>query len=143
MFVGNSNVGKTSLLMNLTRKGKITRFKEVERGLNKQLLSTVGVDLGDWECSTRKPKITFMTWDFGGQEEYYATHQCFLTQRSLYVLVWDVRHKVKGLESIRAWMENIGVRFHKFLSITFLIIGTSARCSGDCGSHPFRQATFK
>ena len=30
-------------------------------------------------------------WDFGGQEIYYATHQFFLTKRSLYVLVIDNR----------------------------------------------------
>ena len=30
-------------------------------------------------------------WDFGGQEIYHATHQFFLTKRSLYVLVADTR----------------------------------------------------
>ena len=30
-------------------------------------------------------------WDFGGQEIYHATHQFFLTKRSLYVLVVDSR----------------------------------------------------
>ena len=30
-------------------------------------------------------------WDFGGQEIYHATHQFFLTRRSLYVLVADDR----------------------------------------------------
>ena len=30
-------------------------------------------------------------WDFGGQEVYHATHQFFLTRRSLYVLVADDR----------------------------------------------------
>ncbi len=111
MIIGNSNVGKTSLLLSLTQKGKVTRFKEVEKGVNKIPLSTVGVDLGDWEYQlSKKPKVTFMTWDFGGQEEYYATHQCFLTQRSLYVLVWNVEMKEAGLESLRPWLENIGVR---------------------------------
>ena len=43
--IGNS---KTSLL-NLTCKGKVTHFKEVERGVNKQPLLTVSVNLGDWE----------------------------------------------------------------------------------------------
>ena len=110
MLVGNCNKGKTSLLLNLTRKGKITRFKEVEMGLNKQPLSTVGVDLGDWEYTPiRKPKVTFMTWDFGGQEEYYATHQCFLTQRSLYLLIWSARDGELGLRELQVWMENIGV----------------------------------
>jgi Miro-like protein. len=30
-------------------------------------------------------------WDFGGQEIYHATHQFFLTKRSLYILVADTR----------------------------------------------------
>ena len=112
MLIGDSNVGKTSLLLNLTKKGKVSRFKEVEKGLNKLPLSTVGVDLGDWEYSPslRLKPVTFMTWDFGGQIEYYATHQCFLTQRSLYIIIWNAQEREKGLESIRPWLDNIGVR---------------------------------
>ena len=30
-------------------------------------------------------------WDFGGQEIYHATHQFFLTKRSLYLFVWEAR----------------------------------------------------
>lgn len=30
--------------------------------------------------------ITFRTWDFGGQREYYATHQYFLSKRSIYLV---------------------------------------------------------
>ena len=90
MVIGDGNKGKTSLLLNLTKKGRISRFKEIEMSYNNVPLATVGVDLGDWEYAPRnKNKITFMTWDFGGQEEYYATHQCFLTKRSLYLLVWN------------------------------------------------------
>lgn len=32
-------------------------------------------------------------WDFGGQEIYHATHQFFLTRRSLYVVVADAREQ--------------------------------------------------
>ena len=68
MVVGAANKGKTSLLLNLVKRGRIKRFTEVERGVNDLPLSTVGVELGDWEYSHGgKPKITFMTWDFGGQ----------------------------------------------------------------------------
>ena len=62
-------------------------------------------------CKWLHWQVTFMTWDFGGQEEYYATHQCFLTQRSLYVLVWNVNDGVEGLKNLRHWLENIGVSF--------------------------------
>lgn len=87
----------------------MNRFKDVEMSYNNLPLATVGVDLGDWEYSpnNRKPKVTFMTWDFGGQEEYYATHQCFLTNRSLYLLVWNVEDGEEGLRRLRPWLENI------------------------------------
>src|SRR6266536_3460049 len=37
------------------------------------------------------PSLVLNTWDFGGQEIYHATHQFFLTKRSLYALVADTR----------------------------------------------------
>lgn len=37
--------------------------------------------------------MTLNVWDFGGQEIYHATHQFFLTQRSLYIFVWDARQE--------------------------------------------------
>lgn len=73
MFVGDSNKGKTSLLMALTRRGKVNHYQDIKLNLNRKPLSTVGVDLGDWEYAkqttliTAGKKITFMTWDFGGQ----------------------------------------------------------------------------
>ena len=68
MIVGAGNKGKTSLLLNLTKKGRMVLFKEVELGYNSRPLATVGVDLGDWEYAPRgRNKVTFMTWDFGGQ----------------------------------------------------------------------------
>lgn len=69
MFIGNANMGKTSLLLNLRKKGKARSFSEVKMGLNGKPVSTKGVDIGDFvfSPSTFKPEITFMTWDFGGQ----------------------------------------------------------------------------
>ena len=93
----------------------MNRFKDVEMSYNNLPLATAGVDLGDWEYSpnSRKPKVTFMTWDFGGQEEYYATHQCFLTNRSLYLLIWNVEDGENGLVSLKPWLENIEGRAPK------------------------------
>ncbi|MEN2398366.1 COR domain-containing protein [Flavobacterium sp. MC2016-06] len=36
-------------------------------------------------------EIKVNVWDFGGQEMLYATHQFFLTKRSVYIFVWDSR----------------------------------------------------
>ena len=79
-------------------------------------ISTVGIVVSDWtyykkvkQSQTALKSITFMTWDFGGQEEYYATHQCFLSRRSLYLVVWNVSHGMKGAEEIKPWLLNIQV----------------------------------
>jgi internalin A len=32
------------------------------------------------------------SWDFGGQDIYHATHQFFLSDRSLFLLLWNARH---------------------------------------------------
>ena len=80
-------------------------------------ISTVGIVVSDWtyfkrvrESQTALKSITFMTWDFGGQEEYYATHQCFLSRRSLYLAVWNVTHGMRGVEELKPWLLNIQAR---------------------------------
>ena len=94
----------------------------------KEQLSTVGVDLGEWryskdlpdthilalknklKSSKGNPTITFYTWDFAGQEEYYATHQCFLTYRSLYLLLWNASREREGIRNLAFWLHNIQSR---------------------------------
>lgn len=54
--------------------------------------TTRGVDVIKWSFSIEKNReFTVNIWDFGGQEIYHATHQFFLTRRSLYALVADTR----------------------------------------------------
>lgn len=69
MLMGNANKGKTSLLLSLTKRGKMTHLGTVEMGYSDIPLSTVGVQLGEFKYSPHvsRPTITFMTWDFGGQ----------------------------------------------------------------------------
>lgn len=55
------------------------------------------------------------------QEEYYATHQCFLTRRSLYLLLWNVMDGEEGLRSLKSWLENIEGRAPKS---PVIVIGT-------------------
>ncbi|XP_068156290.1 LOW QUALITY PROTEIN: leucine-rich repeat serine/threonine-protein kinase 1 [Drosophila tropicalis] len=80
-------------------------------------ISTVGVDIGTWICEKRKRSpgyhgpVVFRTWDFGGQKEYYSTHQYFLSKRSLYLVLWritDAAHK--GLTDLLQWLINIQAR---------------------------------
>ena len=101
MLVGKQEMGKTTLVARLHNNNK-------EIGNE----STVGVDVSEWKYSPSYNKRTFYfsVWDFAGQEEYYATHQCFLSQHSLYLLVWNVTKGDAGIADLKLWLNNISAR---------------------------------
>ena len=111
MLVGKQDRGKTTL---------VTRLQGNEIvGPNQ---STVGVDVSEWNYGgIGKRKFQFSIWDFGGQEEYYATHQCFLSERSMYLLLFNLKHGEKGVEELKPWLDNIVLRAPRSCVI---IVGT-------------------
>lgn len=138
MIVGVQGIGKTSLLEQLRSEGHKKKPVEhwAKRMGNKSIntknnrgtnLSTVGVDIGDWTYEKKirgqssYGPVTFRTWDFGGQREYYATHQYFLSKRSLYLVVWRIPDGQKGISEILQWLVNIQARAP---NSPVLIVGT-------------------
>ncbi|CAL4058692.1 unnamed protein product, partial [Meganyctiphanes norvegica] len=141
MIVGVQGIGKTSLLEQLRQEGTGSYKKKpvehwAKRMGNKNIntrtsrgtsMSTVGVDIGDWifekkiRGSSNHGPVIFRTWDFGGQKEYYATHQYFLSKRSLYLVVWKISDGEKGVNEILQWLVNIQARAP---NSPVLIVGT-------------------
>ncbi|MBF0549196.1 MAG: leucine-rich repeat domain-containing protein [Deltaproteobacteria bacterium] len=80
IIVGQAAVGKTSLVKRL-----------VEDKFDPQEKKTDGLAVKNWSIQVNGTEIKLNVWDFGGQEIYHATHQFFLTTRSLYLLVLDSR----------------------------------------------------
>jgi internalin A len=77
ILVGFGAVGKTSLVEQLVHG----RFDPAER-------KTEGIAITDWDLRLHdEESVRLHVWDFGGQEIMHATHQFFLTKRSLYLLV--------------------------------------------------------
>ena len=99
MLVGKQAMGKSTIVARLHNKDIGNE-------------STVGVDVSKWKYTPAYNKKTFhfSIWDFAGQEEYYATHQCFLSKRSLYLLVWNVTEGDAGVADLKPWLNNISVR---------------------------------
>lgn len=137
MVVGIHGIGKSTLLDALRKDGTGTYQQSEFRGHFSERQtekvsgnkpqgnrSTVGVDVCDWSYSKRQrgsPIIKFSTWDFAGQTEYYATHQCFLSRRALYLVLWKLTDGIKGIKQLESWLLNIQARAP---NSTVIIIGT-------------------
>ncbi|MBD2301551.1 leucine-rich repeat domain-containing protein [Nostoc sp. FACHB-190] len=80
LLVGQGSVGKTSLIERLIRNQ-----------YDKNQPQTDGLNVQTWNVQVNSKDIRLNVWDFGGQEIYHATHQFFLTKRSLYLLVCNCR----------------------------------------------------
>jgi internalin A len=81
VLVGFGAVGKTSLVNRLI-------YQVFEPNSKK----TKGVQITQWPLRLNDSEdIKLHVWDFGGQEIMHSTHQFFLTERSLYLLVLNGR----------------------------------------------------
>ncbi|HRJ59481.1 MAG TPA: COR domain-containing protein [Anaerolineales bacterium] len=79
IFVGQGSVGKTSLVQ-----------KILYNTFDQNQTKTEGISINQLTVE-QESSIKVNIWDFGGQEIMHATHQFFLTKRSLYLLVLDSR----------------------------------------------------
>ena len=84
IIVGEAGAGKTTLAKKIQNPDYQLQEED----------STQGIDVISWYFPYNNQRdFRVNIWNFGGQEIYHATHQFFLTKRSLYVLVVDARKK--------------------------------------------------
>ncbi len=95
IFIGYGEAGKTSLV-------RVLNGKSVTEG---SVDMTAGIDISDWRV--RNTDINAHFWDFGGQVMAHATHQFFLRERCLYVLVLNGRSEINGTEQAEYWLEHV------------------------------------
>lgn len=92
VLIGEGSVGKTSLANRLLHDSFVPDAEKTE-----------GIAIHQWWIADRllrdqnpdfEPSVSGIRiniWDFGGQEIMHATHQFFLTKRTLYILALDSR----------------------------------------------------
>jgi small GTP-binding protein len=98
LIVGEGAVGKTTLMHRL-----------INNEFNEGISTTEGIEIKEFKLKVQGvDNFKINLWDFGGQEIYHATHQFFLTKRSLYLLVWD-SIKEDNYKSFDYWLNVINL----------------------------------
>jgi small GTP-binding protein len=97
LLVGDGGAGKTSLAKRFLGE----RFNAREP-------QTHGINIKPYYIQTQNKQaedieVKAHLWDFGGQEIMHATHQFFLSKRSVYILVLDGRKE----EKTEYWLKHI------------------------------------
>ncbi|XP_062990196.1 leucine-rich repeat serine/threonine-protein kinase 2 [Elgaria multicarinata webbii] len=122
MIVGNTGSGKTTLLQQLMKS------KRPDLGIQN---ATVGIDVNDWRVPVKgkvKKDLVLNVWDFAGQEEFYSAHPHFMTQRALYLTVYDLSKGEAEVDAMKPWLFNIKARAS---SSPVILIGTHLDISSE------------
>ncbi|MFN0201225.1 MAG: COR domain-containing protein, partial [Bacteroidia bacterium] len=99
VIIGEGGTGKSSLLQ---------KMKDKNNGLPKETERTRGIEVAPLHFTDREGNDFQMNvWDFGGQGIYQATHQFFLSKRSLYLLLDDTRRSDSTLQdpTFNYWLQ--------------------------------------
>ena len=96
MIVGDSGSGKHTLSSRL-------QDKNIKQQLHE------GIHISEWESrpSGAKRDFQFRTWIFDSLDDYTATHQCFLHQSSLYLLLFNLKRGNEGVHELKSWLNSI------------------------------------
>ncbi|MCX6580719.1 MAG: GTP-binding protein [Candidatus Aminicenantes bacterium] len=104
LLVGSGGAGKTSLLKRLSNL-EFDPNEDKTHGID---IHTIDMEINnpdkaDAGASPQPTMIHAHFWDFGGQEVMHASHQFFLSKRSLYILVVDSREE----QTAEYWLKHI------------------------------------
>jgi internalin A len=98
LLVGRGKAGKTSLIRQLAEEKPNPNETETHSIAIRQLFVP---------CSGGR--VRARVWDFGGQEILHSTHQFFLTERSLYLLILEPRTGL-AFEDAEYWLRLIAAQ---------------------------------
>eukprot|EP01102_Stenamoeba_stenopodia_P019499 TRINITY_DN737_c0_g3_i1.p1 TRINITY_DN737_c0_g3~~TRINITY_DN737_c0_g3_i1.p1 ORF type:complete len:1258 (+),score=266.02 TRINITY_DN737_c0_g3_i1:243-4016(+) len=140
IVVGQEAVGKTTLLRSLNkyssmsstsaaepkpetkpRRNSFKLFASRKGSMSESdltLPSTDGIEITQWQ----EKDIMFQCWDFGGQLSFYAMHQYYLTQNSIYLICFDLERE-ETINRMEYWIKTIKDIANK---APILIVGTHA-----------------
>jgi len=93
-------------------------------GVSRRQIQSINRELKSTSRHKKEPTLHLNTYDFAGQKEYRPMHHCFITRRSIYLVVFNLQTLVKlvqsrkgeesseALEEIRYWLNSIHAHIH-------------------------------
>lgn len=105
MVVGPPRQGKSALLEGL-QTGKPSPF----------LNTDCSVHTSGWELErptgvkSSIDSVFFNVWDIGGPASMSTVNQCFFTDKSLYVVIWNLALGEEAVANLQSWLLNIEAR---------------------------------
>jgi GTPase SAR1 family protein len=103
LFIGDSEMGKTSLVLALKSPAGRTRAISVRD-------RTVGIDICPLTLSGSGPSVDALLYDLAGQDVYTLSHAMHFTGRCMYLLLWKPGAVMEAaLSGISRWLETLSV----------------------------------
>lgn len=109
IVVGDSNVGKTSIIRSLTNKE-----------FNKDESNTVGIDFAVHTFNIDNKAIKLQIWDTAGQEIFQSVSRIYYKNANGCLIVFDVSNRISFL-NCQKWIENVSIENNSH--ILFIIVG--------------------
>ncbi len=92
LLIGDSGVGKTSLIMRFTKNI-----------FNEDFLNSIGVDFKSKDLNVEGKKIKLQIWDTAGQERYNAVNKNLFQKVQGVIIMYDITNRV-SFENINKWL---------------------------------------
>lgn len=102
VVVGRGDVGKTVLTKKLTNPNYSLSKSKSTKGIS------ILKNPFDLQIENSENVFKFNIWDFGGQEKYDATHQLFITSRSIYLFLTEARDE-SNYQDVYYWLNTINL----------------------------------
>lgn len=102
LLVGQGRVGKTSLVKYLIDNQKCNADEPSTHGILRRKWKVDVIE----EKTKQNHEVQLNIWDFGGQDIQHQTHQFFLNERSIYLLVLDAGRDEAG-NKLDYWLKKI------------------------------------
>jgi len=95
MLIGDSGVGKTSLLMRWS-----------EGGFNPKFMSTIGIDFRQKYLTVDNRNLKVQVWDTAGQERFRVIAKAYYRGSMGLLMVFDVTDR-KSFDNVTGWIKSV------------------------------------